>query len=493
MKAFSLKRSLSLLLAALMLIGTLLTAVSCGETVEEDPKTENTGNGTSSVTDAEETEEIPAYTTVEKEDFDREFVILTRTDTLEQFYIEELTGDLLDDLIYERNAVVSNDFGVEFVYYDMDYVGVNDTLRLQATSDLDDYDLYTGHKYSFTSCAQNNYCYNLQDMVSMDLSGEWWDQACLENLTINDKTYVLTGDIDPGSMLMSACFVFNKKMLKDMKKSVDELNELTNNGGWTLDAMYEYGKDVTFDLNGDGKIEYSSDRFNLTSWMMDVPFSLYYGANGNFVTIVDGSPELTYTDEQVTNIYEKIYKVIIEQQAYFVTDLNAYATTYEVFSEGRALFCDMCLSKITTFLSEMEDPYGILPVPKYDTNQKEYLSFVNGATPLVMVAKTESDPDFVGTILEAMATYNYDNVTPQLFEVATKLQAAQDPASAAMVDYIVRNRIWDLGYYADWAITNQVRINLQNGKAEIASDLEKQKTAANRGLTLLLKQYDKHK
>lgn len=119
MKAFSLKRSLSLLLAALMLIGTLLTAVSCGETVEDEPKTEDTGKGTSSVTDAEETEEIPAYTTVEKEDFDREFVILTRTDTLEQFYIEELTGDLLDDLIYERNAVVSNDFGVEFVYYDM--------------------------------------------------------------------------------------------------------------------------------------------------------------------------------------------------------------------------------------------------------------------------------------------------------------------------------------------------------------------------------------
>ena len=58
MKAFSLKRSLSLLLAALMLIGTLLTAVSCGETVEDEPKTEDTGKGTSSVTDAEETEEI---------------------------------------------------------------------------------------------------------------------------------------------------------------------------------------------------------------------------------------------------------------------------------------------------------------------------------------------------------------------------------------------------------------------------------------------------
>ena len=218
-----------------------------------------------------------------------------------------------------------------------------------------------------------------------------------------------------------------------------------------------------------------------------------YGANGNFVTIVDGTPELTYTAEQVTNIYDKIYKVIVEQNAYFVTDLNQYATTYDVFTAGRAMFCDMSLSKITTFLSEMDDPYGILPIPKYDTNQEEYLSFVNGSTPLVMIAKTEADPEFVGTIVEAMATYNYDNVTPQLFEVATKLQAAQDPASAAMVDYIVRNRIWDLGYYADWAITNVVLEALKTGKDSIASSLDSQGKATKRGLTLLLKNYEKHK
>ena len=491
MTAITMKRSLALLMALLMTLGVLLTAVSCGETTEQpgDQTNAQAGIGTTEA----ETEERKAYATVEKENFDRAFTILTREDTLEEFYVEEYTGDLLDDLIYERNTVVSTDFGVEFVYYDMAYDQVMNEMKTQVTSNLDDYDLYTGHKYAFTSCAQNNYCYNLGLISSIDLTGEWWDQNCYANLTIDDKTYLITGDIDPQSMLTSACFVFNKKMLTELGKSVDELNELTDNGGWTLDAMYEYGKEVTFDLNGDGKIEYTSDRFNLTSWMMDVPFSLYYGANGNFVTIVDGNPELTYTVEQVTNIYEKIFKVIVEQQAYFVTDLNQYATTYDVFTAGRALFCDMSLGKITTFLSEMDDPYGILPVPKYDANQAEYLSFVYGSTPLVMIAKTEADPEFVGTIVEAMATYNYDNVTPQLFEVATKLQAAQDPASAAMVDYIVRNRIWDLGYYADWTITNVVLESLKTGKESIASSLDSQSKAAKRGLTLLIKNYEKHK
>lgn len=487
MKAFTTKRILCLALSLIMLLGTLLGTVSCATQGDAgDQTTADTSVETEAGTES-------AYNTVPKEDFDREFSILTRDDTLEQFEIEELTGDLLDDAIFERNATVSNDFGIEFVYYNMAYDQVINEMKTQVTSELADYDLYTGHKYAFNSCAQPGYCYNLASIDTMDLTQPWWDQNCLTNLTIDGKTYLMTGDIDPASMLISACFVFNKKMLTELGKSVDELNELTDNGGWTLDKMYEYGKDVTFDLNGDGNIEYTSDRFNLTSWMMDVPYSLYYGAAGNFVTIIDGTPELTYTTEQVTNIYEKIFKVISEQKAYYVTDANLYATCYEVFHSGRSLFCDVTLSKITGFISDMEDPYGILPIPKYDENQPEYLSFVNGATPFVMVAKTVEDPDFVGTILEAMATYNYDNVTPKLFEVATKLQAAQDPESAAMVDYIVRNRIWDLGYYADWAITNLVRLNLEAGKSEIASDLERQKRSATVGLTKLLKQYEKHK
>lgn len=490
MKATTMKRGFAMLLALLMAMGVLFTAVSCGQTTE-DPKQTVGPDGTG--TDQAETEERHAYDSVEKVNFDREFTFLTRDDTKDQFYIEEMTGDLLDDLLYNRNIVVADDFGIEFVYYDMPYAGVNDTMRLQVTSGLDDYDVFTGHKYSFGACAQNNYCYNLGTITSMDLTGEWWDQSCYENLTIEGKTYLITGDIDPKSMLTSSCIVFNKKMMAELGKSVDELNELTDNGGWTLDAMYEYGKDVTFDLNGDGKIEYTADRFNYTSWMMDSPYSMYYGAAGNFVTIVDGTPELTYTAEQVTNIYEKIFKIFIEQQSYFVTDPNLYTTTYDPFVAGRAMFCDVTLSKIPTFIADMDDPYGILPIPKYDTNQKEYLSFVNGSTPFAMIAKTESDVEFVGTILEAMATYNYDNVTPQLFEVATKLQAAQDPTSAAMVDYIVRNRIFDLGYYADWTITNLVRTNLMTGKAEIAGDLKSQGQAAKRSLTLLLRSYEKHK
>ena len=30
--------------------------------------------------------------------------------------------------------------------------------------------MYSGHKYAFVSCAQNNYCYDLNSIVTLDLS-----------------------------------------------------------------------------------------------------------------------------------------------------------------------------------------------------------------------------------------------------------------------------------------------------------------------------------
>ena len=110
MKLMTAKRSLTLLMALLMLLGVMFTAVSCA--TQGDDAVDNTGQSAES----QETETELAYNTVPKQDYDRTFSILTRDDTLEQVEVEKLTGDLLDDAIYERNTTVANDFGIEFAY-----------------------------------------------------------------------------------------------------------------------------------------------------------------------------------------------------------------------------------------------------------------------------------------------------------------------------------------------------------------------------------------
>ena len=483
----SIKRILSLALSLLMVLSLLLTVVSCGNT-GDDVNDESTQ---SSVT---ESESDSAYQQLEKEKYDRDFTILCRDDCVDDFVVDGMKGDVLGDALYERNTVVAEDYDIDFVYHyqGKTYTFVNEAAQTQVSSGLDDYDMYIGHKYSYTGLALNNYLVDMNKITTMDLTGAWWDQGCYNNLTVNGKTYVMTGDILPdSSMRISSCMVFNKDMMAELSKSVDDLNNTTRNGGWTLDVLMSYSKDVTFDLNGDGEMNYQNDRYCLTGWKMAAPYALYYGAGGMFVSIVDGTPELTYTDEQVTGIYEKLYNLIVGESAYYVTQESLYDTMFDVFTEGRALFSTMTLRLISQYITEMEDAYGILPEPKYDTYQKEYLSFVNGSTSLVMIAKTESDTEFVGAIMEAMATYNYERVTPNMFQVVTKLQAAQDPVSAEMVDLIIRNRVFDLGYFADMGVTNLVRDQLELGRSEISSQLKSGRNAANRALNQLLRNIDK--
>ena len=483
-------RILSLALALLMTLSVMLAAVSCG--TPDDPAETGKGNGTADGTIAE-TETDSPYAQLEKEKYNREFTILIRDDCVEDFEVENMTGDLLADKLFERNSAVSDDYGITFVYQyqGFSYSGVNEALKQQVSGGLDDYDMFIGHKSSYTNLAMSNYLYDLNKITSLDLTGAWWDQNCYKNLTVAGKTYVMTGDINPSSsMRISSCMVVNKNMMAELNKDMDALNALTEEGGWTLDVLYEQSKDVTFDLNGDSKIDYKDDRYCLTGWMMAAPYALYYGCNSNFVNVVDGTPELDYTDEKVTDIYAKVYSIMIEQNAYYVTQEPQYATMFEVFTEGRALFSVLTLKLISQYLSDMEDNYGILPIPKYDTNQQEYTSFVNGSTGLVMLAKTESDTEFVGSIMEAMATYNYEHVTPNMFQVVTKLQVAQDPASARMVDLIIRNRVFDLGYYADLAVTNLVKDSLNSKRAEIASSLRSGRKTAENALKKLLQNMD---
>ncbi len=479
------KRILTLLLVLLMTVSMLLAAVSCGEPTGDPSQSESNGTNT-------ETETDTPYAQLEKEKYNREFSILLRDDCKDDFVVEGMQGDVLGDSLYERNTVVADDYGVTFTYQDKDYISVNETVKKQASGGPDDYDMYIGHKSSYANLAVNNYLVDLGKIDTLDLTGAWWDQGCYENLTIRGKTYVMTGDILPdSSMRISSCMVFNKDLMTELGKSVKELNETTRNGGFTLDVLMSYCKDVTFDLNGDSELNYQNDRFCLTGWKMAAPYAMYYGAGGMFVQIVDGDPELTYTDEQVTGRYEKLYNLIVGENAYYVTDVNLYDTMFDVFSEGRALFSTLTLRLISQYLTDMENAYGILPEPKYDTYQEEYLSFVNGSTSLVMLAKNESDPAFVGAIMEAMATYNYDKVTPNMFQVVTKLQTAQDPESAAMVDLIIRNRVFDMGYFADLDVTNLVRDRLDAKKPEIASGLKSGRQSAERGLRQLLQNIDK--
>ena len=168
---------------------------------------------------------------------------------------------------------MAEDFGIQFVYfYENSYDEVNARVSQQALNSLDDYDVAMGHKYTVTSCLVNNQLTDLSTVDTLALTENWWDQGCRSSLAVNGKLFLMTGDVLPSSMLISACFAFNKRLMKELNKT--EPYSLVREGKWTLDEFNAMTKDVTADVDGDGVIDYKKDRYGLSSWMSRSPCSM---------------------------------------------------------------------------------------------------------------------------------------------------------------------------------------------------------------------------
>ena len=136
--AINWKRLLAGLLASATLVGSMLTLGSCG----------NNNEGTAGETKGEK-ETISsdsAYGSLEKIKYNKEFVIYQRDGgDKSDFEVEKITGDVLDDAIYDRNSIVSQDYGITFEYYENSYDKIDEDLKKQIEGGLQDYDLYVGH------------------------------------------------------------------------------------------------------------------------------------------------------------------------------------------------------------------------------------------------------------------------------------------------------------------------------------------------------------
>ena len=101
----------------------------------------------------------------------------------------------------------------------------------------------------------------------------------------------------------------------------------------------------------------------------------------------------------------------------------------------------------------MADPYGVLPMPKYDSAQEDYLTRFTTATSLLTVLSTCEDTEKVGATIELMAAESYRQVTPEYYGKCLKGKYSKTADDARMYDLIVDGIKLDFGFiYASASI-----------------------------------------
>ena len=117
----------------------------------------------------------------------------------------------------------------------------------------------------------------------------------------------------------------------------------------------------------------------------------------------------------------------------------------KIFSEGRSLFMTERVRVCKNVLANTNIDCGILPVPKYDESQENYITTMAMPFSMYSIPVSASDPDASAALLECLGSEGYRRVTPKLFEVAMKVRYSKDHVSSRMYDIIRESVTFDLG------------------------------------------------
>lgn len=439
------KRLLSRILSGILAGTMLFTAVSCSNSTNSDTAADDSSAVQPEVAETVEDEDVVVFPDIKYDGSDVMF--LTEESTMDQYtsreiYSEAIDGSLINDTVYNRNAVIEEQFNVKIAQDRLQ--GATAVANKEILAGDDKYDVVMPYMNSSVSNAQQGLYIDLTTVDNLHLENKWWDRRANENLKINDKLFFTTGDI---SILDNDCtmvLVFNKQMVNDF--GLESPYDLVRSGEWTIDKLFEESFVITADLNGDGKLASDDDRFGFYC-AGNVPHSMYFGTGERIVDYDgDGNLQIVMYNERSVDVIDKVLTYCCDEK---VLPDCGFQKSCNIFLEGR-LFCAGWALVDVSFLRESEFDFGILPYPKFDEAQKEYSCLISsGLVPGVSIPITNKETAKAGLILEAMAYYSIDTLTVAYYDVTLTNKYFRDTESGEMLDIIFDSRVYDFGYIFD--------------------------------------------
>lgn len=375
---------------------------------------------------------------------------------------EEYNGNVVNDALYERDLALESYFNIDLVYNIAEDNGkVTSIAKTTAEAGLSDYDLiFGGMRASAAQLAVQAYLTDLNSLDAVDLEKLYWNQNIKKDLEIVNKMYFATGDITTRYMSAANLIAFNEQMIKDY--GYGNLYQKVYDGTWTIDELGKMIKDKSQDLNQDEKLLVSQD-FVAMSGASDAWYGFVVGTGTKaLVRNADGIP--------VVNNTESCYNVIDKLASHLTTpDAQIQDTSYgssAAFKEERAMFllsaaCDLQI------ISDWEG-YGILPIPKYDTNQEEYYSLANPyISTAVFILRCSKDANKSAAIMEAMAAVSSLTSAPAQYENIMQLRQAKNEDSMKCLKIATEATTFDFTYIYQWGnqLTTIMRKSILDGEA----------------------------
>ena len=344
---------------------------------------------------------------------------------------DDMNASELNRALYNRDMKVKTRLNVKPVYQQVPRDEV--ATEAEALETQGGVDMYAPYSRLSATLMMQGYTRNLLDVNYLDFSAPWWASDLIKKVTIHDRMYVASGDISPSLFAQTFIICFNKTLFDEVKGDklskydAESLYEMVEEGTWTIDAMLEFAKGVGFGTE-DGKD--SADSYGLVCDPVNV--DSFYQAMGLKV--------LEYNTDGSVKVSEDLYSAkahgLVEKLNTFFdtldglmpdyTDgpLGARAAVSASFNNGTALFKVDCVCSVPGLLENVD--VGILPMPKYNTDQERYNDVAGFAYLVWSISRSVTDKlDACGAYMECMASESYRTIAPAMYEDVYRGQASE--------------------------------------------------------------------
>lgn len=449
------KRKLSLLL----LVALLASATACGES-----NTDVTG-GTTDTTDVTDTEstadteetEVPVeaeYVWADLNCNGDTFTLLNSTDTYGFTWAldsEGTTGENLNDAIYRRNRDLEDRYAFHLEVIDETFNDSTVKLRQSVRSDDDTYNAAFIWVNNLSALMKDGCFLNLYDVPTIQLNEAWWDQNTIESSKISneDKLYFAFCNTSLVKFEGTQAVFMNIDKLDNL--GVEAPYNLVTEGKWTIDEFCQLAE-LGANLNGDGKFTYKPDgnaEYGISGNEGTVYGLIYACANKFIEKDETGTPYFALNTERFYNTAEKIFN-LTQTAGTFVFLNNGGEYHYEIsFQNDRSLLMTAEIKAANKY-REVDFTFGILPMPKYDEAQENYIS-VGGFGHAAVIPSVCSDPERSGAILDALAYMTEESVMPEFYSKTISQQRLRDEKSIEMLKIISQTAYLDPGELYAWS------------------------------------------
>ena len=350
-------------------------------------------------------------------------MLLPDTELYHREWGQKAAQDELDEAVEMRNLDVLNDLDVEVLYkfVPADTDEFFDLALGDVLGDEHNYDIALNGSAIMSRLAVRGALSDLRDSASfpfLDMTQPCWNASANENLTVGGKLYFTTGFFST-TMFDNTTVMFQNKTIYDKNRTnsdPENLQVYANEGKWTYEDMYRMISAFSASMPNDDVLIIDRDlsdndilrsfaaafearamrRYN-NSWEYDL------ASNSRAEAVLTCTREL-YSIEGVTK-NESTQKFAAGESLFLITKL------YKDYETNMSI-------------REMDDKFGLMPLPKYDAAQEQYKALSDGSSFIGILDHSRSDTKThsiaVSAFVEKTAERSYTQVLGYYFNRVVK-------------------------------------------------------------------------